>query len=166
MGIIVTGLAPRCGTSAMMRLLLDNGWSPSPVSEKFPEYVAPEMNPDGFWDVTKEWGENPTSVSLKKSECVKLWYQHFPYVDPKSVDLIIAMYREDEDQQTASIYKCAAAEKVEGWSDDLIDRARRLTPFLAKASFPSVPMLSVETEELRSNPEIIISKVKEAALCQ
>ena len=51
--IVVTGTAPRCGTSAMMRALLKH-YDPHSYAEAFPEYVAKEKNPLGYWDMNKE----------------------------------------------------------------------------------------------------------------
>ena len=58
--INVTGTAPRCGTSAMMRELLKE-YKPHSYAQDFPDYVAREKNPEGFWDINKKYlyGDDP-----------------------------------------------------------------------------------------------------------
>ncbi len=165
MGIIVTGEGPRSGTSAMMRLLLEQGWSPYEKAEKFPSYTATEMNPEGYWDLSKEFVDNPTTINLETEQCAKVWFPHFPCVVAPSVDLIIIMYRKDWETQLGSIERCCEAEGIE-FTLEAAERSKRMTKFLAQACFPKCPILLVETEELRRHPNSIISQIKEINKCQ
>ena len=160
MNIVVTGVAPRCGTSAVMRLLLENGWEPHESLEKFPEYVAPEQNPDGFWDVSNEVRLGLPQLAMTGNECIKLWYPMFDLMDWTTVDLLLIMHRKDYVKQIKSILKCAVAEGL----DVPLSRWPRVfneTNEAINTLDETVQQLRIPMPYLRSHPKSVLHKIKE-----
>ena len=159
MGIVVTGIGPRSGTSAMMRTLISWGWEPHESVEPFPTYVAHECNPKGYWDMTVEWLQrDDLIVSLGEKEVSKVWSPIFPRVDWSTVDLIVVMHREDQEAQLRSIRKTAEAEGIKAREAD-IDRMMWEPRILLQDL--DVPKLYIETEHLRRNSRKVLRTIKE-----
>lgn len=160
MNIVVTGIGPRCGTSAMMRLLINNGWDPHSVAEQFPHYVAREKNPEGFWDVSKTYLDNTTPIALKANECIKLWDPHFSYIDWATVDLMIVMHRQDYSKQLRSIYKCAKAEGLDMTAKQYSELFTTAHANIKEVS-NLVKQLRIPMRYLRGSPKSVLTKIKE-----
>lgn len=159
MGIVVTGIGPRSGTSAMMRTLISWGWEPHECVEPFPTYVAHECNPKGYWDMTVEWLQrDDLIVSLGEKEVAKVWSPIFPRVDWSTVDLIVVMHREDQDAQLRSIHKTA---KAEGFKPRTADIDRMMWEPRILLQDIDIPKLYIETEYLRTNSKAVLRKIKE-----
>lgn len=159
MGIVVTGIGPRCGTSAMMRELIARGWEPHAFAEPFPSYVAPMKNPKGFWDVSIEHLHSDEIVSLAENEVIKVWSPMYNRVDWSTVDHVIVMHREDKSKQIASILSCAEEEGIE--VDDLAIERMFWEPRILLRDVP-VNKTYIEIEELRANPREVLQEIKEA----
>lgn len=159
MRILVTGIGARCGTSAMMRTLLSDGMTPSPAAEKFPSYCAPSKNPEGFWDLSPETIQSTEAIRLEENEIVKVFSYFYYQVDWSTVDLMVVMYRNDREAQITSMHETALAEGFEA-TPAMVDRMLR-DPHDLLDHIPS-PTIYIEIEELRSNPELVLSKIKEA----
>lgn len=160
MNIVVTGVAPRCGTSAMMRLLIDNGWQPHALAEQFPGYVAKDQNPLGFWDVSETYLDAPTPIALEQNQCIKLWDSHFINVDWSTVDLMIVMHRPDLQTQLASIHRCAKAEglnlSAKQYSQMFLNANNNIN-----AVSGLVDQLRIPMRYLRGAPKSVLHKIKE-----
>ena len=160
MGIVVTGIGPRSGTSAMMRTLIGAGWDPHPAASLFPSYAAPERNPLGYWDLDiKVLLDKEERISLGAKEVVKIWSPSFPQVDWHTVDKIVVMHRNDLDAQMISIKETA---KAEGVKLDATAVDRMFWEIRILLSSLNKPIYYVETEELRSDPQAVLRKIKEA----
>ena len=160
MNIVVTGIAPRCGTSAMMRLLIKNGWTTHSITEQFPAYVAREENPEGFWDVSEKYLNQATPIALGNNECIKLWDPHFQYMDWTTVDLMIVMHRPDFIKQINSITQCS---KAEGLNLTAKQCAEMFTNSHQNVEAVSdiVPQLRIPMKYLRGAPKSVLHKIKE-----
>lgn len=161
MNVVVTGIGPRCGTSAMMRLLINNGWDPHSVAEQFPHYVAREKNPEGFWDVSKTYLETPTPITLGVNQCIKLWHPYFSYIDWTTVDLMVILHRQDFIKQFKSTDKCA---KAEGYHMTIQQYSEILTAVHKNIKEISslVKQLRIPMRYLRGSPNSVLTKIKEA----
>ena len=160
MNIVVTGVAPRCGTSAMMQLLLTNGWNPHAVVEQFPRYVAPSENPKGFWDVSDDYRTGATDIALNENECIKLWFPMFKHMDWTTVDLLVVMHRQDVIKQRASILRCAKAERLAltvKQSAQMFVEANKNINELSDL----VKQLKIPMRYLRGSPNSVLHKIKE-----
>lgn len=147
MGIVVTGIGPRSGTSAMMRELIDAGYKPHRYAEAFPTYVAPAKNPEGYYDLSLDFLLDPDAkISLGVTEVVKVWSPQFRQVDWSTVGRVIVMYRNDIPAQLESILETAEAEGLE-LSDTRIERMFWEPRVLLRDL--DVPVTYVETEQLR-----------------
>lgn len=160
MNIVVTGIAPRCGTSAMMRILLDNGWQSHSHAEQFPSYTVKAKNPKGFWDVSQEFVENPTPIAMGDNECIKLWYPHFNLVDWSTVDLMVVMHRTDFVQQLSSIKKCAGAEGLTLTAKQYAEMFTNSNKYINNVQ-DSVKQLKVPMRYLRGSPKSVLHNIKE-----
>ena len=149
MNIVVTGVAPRCGTSAMMQLLLTNGWNPHAVVEQFPRYVAPSENPKGFWDVSDDYRTGATDIALNENECIKLWFPMFKHMDWTTVI-----------KQRASILRCAKAERLAltvKQSAQMFVEANKNINELSDL----VKQLKIPMRYLRGSPNSVLRKIQE-----
>ena len=157
--IIVTGTAPRCGTSAMMRLLLEHYDAHSYI-EPFPSYAAREKNPEGFWDLKGEhlFGTDPIP---SEDAAIKLWAPQFPRVDVEDVKLVIVMQRGDFLEQCKSIRSCAVAEGLPDPDPALVARMFHNQQTGIESTFSETPMIRVQMESLRADPDSVISYIKE-----
>jgi len=158
--IVVTGTAPRCGTSAMMRLLLQSFEAHS-LAEAFPEYVAREKNPDGFWDMKKEALFSSEKIPYEENKVIKLWSPQFSRVDASKVKLVVLMTRDDFEAQVASIYNCAIAEGFAPPTGEVISGMFQAQKEGIKSNFSNTQLLRVRMEDLREYPDQILSHIKE-----
>lgn len=158
--IVVTGTAPRCGTSAMMRALLEH-YEPHSYAEAFPEYVAKEKNPLGYWDMNKEKLFSADPIPTEECSVIKLWAPQFPRVQAEDIKLLVVMSRGDFDAQVKSIYHCAIAEGLAPPSHELISGMFLNQKNGIDAFFKDVPKIRVEMDTFRDNPNPIISYIKE-----
>lgn len=159
MRAVVTGIGPRSGTSAMMRLLISSGMEPHRMAEAFPSYVAPEKNPEGFWDIRFEDALSDEVIQLEDNEVIKLWSPFYRRVDWETVDRLIVMHRADRVAQIESMLSTAEAEGAEA-SPHKIEQLFWEPTVLIK-DLPISPIY-IETEDLRSDPEGALTKIKEA----
>lgn len=158
--IIVTGTAARCGTSAMMRALLDDGYKPHSYSEKFPEYVAPEKNPEGFWDVKKEYLFSSDPIPTEDA-VIKLWGPQFHRVEVDDIEAVIVMHRSDIAAQAKSIRSCAIAEGLGDLSPVQVAEMFRIQQDGLTKIFSETPQIRVNMDSLRADPQAVISNIKE-----
>lgn len=158
--IVVTGSAPRCGTSAMMRLLLTE-FNAHSMSEAFPEYVAKEKNPKGFWDIKKDYLFTDDPITYEEDSVIKLWAPHFHRIDADDVKLVILMTRDNLEEQAESIYYCAIAEGHSPPTSEIISTLFRNQREGIKQHFSNTPLLRVRMEDLREYPEQVLSHIKE-----
>ena len=153
--IVVTGTAPRCGTSAMMRLLLTE-YQPHSYIEEFPSYVAREKNPEGFWDVKDALGTD--HIPYEENTAIKLWAPHYSRVDPNDVKLVVVMHRDDIKQQYESIHSCAIAEGFgDSCTPEMISAMFATQQAGLETHFSETPQLRVRMASLREDPDSIIS---------
>jgi hypothetical protein len=158
--IVVTGTAPRCGTSAMMRELLKE-YKPHSYSEKFPAYSAKEKNPEGFWDIKKEALFTDELIPTEEDSVIKLWHPQFHRVNTSDVKLVIIMTRDSFIDQVQSIRSCAIAEGQLEPSPKQISQLFRNQQQGISSIFNENTQLRVRMETLRKNPESVLSYVKE-----
>lgn len=163
--IVVTGTAPRCGTSAMMRLLLTE-FKPHSMMEKFPSYTAKEMNPLGFWDIKKEELESDNPIPYEEGSVAKLWGAHFQRVDFDQVNLCIVMKRNNIEDQIKSTKKCAIAEGLGELNDEAIQYMFARQYQDVQEHFPKDKTIIVDMDHLRHYPDELLSYIKEITLCQ
>ena len=158
--IVVTGTAPRCGTSAMMRLLLTE-FQPHSLTEAFPEYVARDKNPEGFWDIKKENLSSDESIPHEEGTVIKVWAPQFPRLDIEKVKLVVLMTRDDFMAQVESIYHCAVAEGFAPPTSEQISNMFMNQKEGIKSTFTNAQLLRVRMEDLREFPDRILSHIKE-----
>lgn len=156
--IVVTGTAPRCGTSAMMRALLQY-YKPHSYVEQFPEYVATEKNPDGFWDLAKD--KLHKNIPYEKGTVVKLWAPSFKGIDSSKVKLLVVMSRKDFVKQVESMISCAIAEGFASPTPEQISQMFLNQKTGIDEHFPNTPKIRVEMETFKKDPDKIISYIKE-----
>lgn len=162
--IVVTGNAPRSGTSAMMRALVEL-YKPHSYAELFPEYVAKEQNPEGYWDVKKEhlWTDAP--IPTEENTVIKLWAPMFHRINVDDVKLLVFMDRADFMRQVNSIERTSSAEGFTVDSKQIADmfinqRTR------AQDIFKNTNTLVVDMESFRADPELFIDHIREVVPCQ
>tara|TARA_B100001093_G_C26701482_1_gene959298 strand:+ start:156 stop:641 length:486 start_codon:yes stop_codon:yes gene_type:complete len=158
--IVVTGTAPRCGTSAMMRELLKE-YKPHSYSEKFPSYAAPEKNPEGFWDIKKEALFTDDPIPTEEDSVIKLWHPQFSRINSDDVNLVIVMTRKNFYDQVQSIRSCAIAEGQIEPSPKQISQIFKNQQQGLSSSFSETTQLRVNMETLKKDPESVISYIKE-----
>lgn len=160
--ILVTGAAPRTGTSAMMRALIEH-FKPHSFLEKFPTYVAKSQNPEGFWDIAQDkFGQD--LIPDEPNTVIKLWAPHFERVDPDTIQHIVWMHRLDFNNHVRSMHECASAE---GYSiDSTIIAKIFINQQKGLERFKTIPRTIVPMEEFREDPEFFIREIKEAVKCQ
>ncbi|MCP4742037.1 MAG: hypothetical protein GY871_07410 [Actinomycetales bacterium] len=158
MGIVITGIGPRCGTSAAMREVISRGYTPHRLAEKFPSYTAAERNPLGFWDISLDALESDETFALGENEAIKLWSPQFKRVDWTTVDQVIVMWREDITSQIESILLTAEAEGFTP-SNEQVERMFWEPRVLLKDI--DVPKQFIEIEDLRLDPYGVLDTIKE-----
>ena len=158
--ILVTGTAPRCGTSAMMRALIQY-YKPHSYSQAFPEYVAKHMNPEGYWDIEKGKLFSEEQIPTEENSVLKLWAPQFPRVKAEDVKLLVVMSRKNFYDQIKSLCACAVAEGLEYPSDHQISQMFLNQKIGIDSYFKDTPKIRVDMETFRDNPEPIISYIKE-----
>ena len=158
--ILVTGTAPRCGTSAMMRELIKH-YKPHSYAQRFPDYVAVHKNPEGFWDIQmdKLFIEDP--IPTEEKTVLKLWSPQFSRINSDSVKLMVIMFRKDLEAQVKSISECALAEGSECPTEQHIKQMFINQQTGINRYFKNVPKLGVEMETFREHSKAIISSIKE-----
>ena len=157
--IIVTGTAPRAGTSAMMRALLETNKAHS-LAEKFPNWCAPEKNPEGFWDISLEAKNSEDPIPTEQA-VIKLWATAFHRVDVSAVDLVVVMRRDDFVGQVDSIVKTGEAQGLPEITHQHISNMFLNQYECVEKYFADVPKLVVTMEKFRNNPEQALTKIKE-----
>jgi len=158
--IVVTGTAPRSGTSAMMRTLLKDYFNPHTYAEAFPSYVAREKNPEGFWDVKQEHVFGSGSIPYEPDSVIKLWAPHFPRVNVKKVSLLVIMQRENFSEQIKSMHSCAIAEGLP-CNDQMISHMFKQQQEGINKYFTETPQLWVKMGTLREDPDSVVEQIKE-----
>jgi hypothetical protein len=143
----------------MMRALIDI-YEPHSYLEAFPEYVAEDMNPEGFWDLRKDSLTEP--IPHEEGSVVKLWAPQYGNVDASKVKLVVWMQRRDIRQQVASILKCGEAEGFGQLPSHLIakmfeDQYRGVY----ETYFKETPKVVVDMEDFRENPDHYLNQIKE-----
>ena len=158
--IVVTGTAPRCGTSAMMRELLKE-YKPHTYAQDFPDYVAREKNPEGFWDMNKKYlfGDDP--IPYEEDSVIKLWSPHFNRAPVQDVKLLIVMQRENFLDQMKSMHSCAIAEGYSSVEPHHLSMMFKNQKTGIDETFSETPQIRVMMETLREDPESVISSIKE-----
>jgi hypothetical protein len=157
--IVVTGNAPRSGTSAMMRALLEY-YEPHSYCEKFPAYVASICNPDGFWDLNEAEITKTDSIPTEPNTVIKLWANHLRRVNADDVKVLVHMVRRDFQAQVQSIFKTAIAE---GFRPDpeTVSKLFITQDYLINELFVNTPKIVVDMEDFRKNPKQFISSIRE-----
>lgn len=158
--IVVTGTAPRCGTSAMMRLLLSEFPTHS-YAEQFPSYVAEEKNPEGFWDLKPSVIFDQEPIPYEEGTIVKLWSPQFKLIDTSKVKLLVIMQRDNFMEQIQSIYSCALAEGIPPLSPQDISMMFKNQGNGIQEEFADTTKLRVKMSDLRSNPDDVLTLIKE-----
>jgi hypothetical protein len=158
--IVVTGTAPRCGTSAMMRLL-QTEFPVHSYAEEFPEYVAPEKNPEGFWDVKPSVVFDGERIPYEEGTVIKLWAPQFKLIDTSKVKLLVIMQRENFMEQMKSIYSCALAEGLGPLSPQQVSLMFNAQYQGIEEEFADTTKLRVKMNDLRSSPDDVLSLIKE-----
>ncbi len=158
--IVVTGTAPRCGTSAMMRLLLSEFPTHS-YAEQFPSYVAEEKNPEGFWDLKPSVIFDQEPIPYEEGTVVKLWSPQFKLIDTSKVKLLVIMQRDNFMEQIQSIYSCALAEGIPPLSPQDISMMFKNQSNGIQEEFADTTKLRVKMSDLRSNPDDVLTLIKE-----
>ena len=158
--IVVTGTAPRCGTSAMMRLLLTE-FPAHTYAEPFPSYVAEEKNPEGFWDLKPSVIMNGEAIPYEEGSVVKLWAPQFKLIDASKIKLLVIMQRDNFMKQIESIYSCALAEGIGPMSPQDISLMFRNQLRGIEGEFADTTKLRVKMSDLRSSPDDVLSLIKE-----
>ena len=158
--IVVTGTAPRCGTSAMMRLLRTEFPAHS-YAEQFPSYVAKEKNPEGFWDLKHSTVFGQEQVPYEEGTVVKLWSPQFKLIDTSKVKLLVIMQRDNFMEQIESIYSCALAEGIPPLSPQDISLMFKNQNHGIQEEFADTTKLRVKMSDLRSKPDDVLSLIKE-----
>ena len=158
--IVVTGTAPRCGTSAMMRLLLSEFPTHS-YAEQFPSYVAEEKNPEGFWDLKPSVIFDQEPIPYEEGTVVKLWSPQFKLIDTSKVKLLVIMQRDNSMEQIQSIYSCALAEGIPPLSPQDISMMFKNQSNGIQEEFADTTKLRVKMSDLRSNPDDVLTLIKE-----
>jgi len=138
MRIVVTGIGPRCGTSAMMKRFVDKGYSF--VGSKFPAHGVHEYNPEGYYEL--ELDDAHTPITLDDYQCVKLWPGWLHLVQPDEIDLLIIMVRKDRKAQIKSIVE--------------VGRAEGLTMSQARAGHMICVAERIMTPNMKTYPHVII----------
>ena len=159
--ILVTGLAPRSGTSAMMRALTKIYKTHSCI-EQYPSWTAREMNPNGFWDICLEQRDGDEPIVTEEHTVLKLWSPQFHRVDPEAVDLIVQMTRSDFIGQVNSIVKTAKAQGLPELTPQHISHMFLNQRECLEKYFPYVDRLIVPMEEFRLSPDKFLRQIKEA----
>lgn len=152
--ILVTGIGPRTGTSAMMNALIKEGWKPKQnICVKYPSYCSQatrDANPEGLWDMSNAFvaAPHPASVCLEHGEVIKVWAGFYQKVDLDTVDVVVCMYRDDYEAQKKSIYENDEHKLLKpGMHKILISAARKE---IQKYFETKKIIIRVETEELRN----------------
>ena len=158
--IVVTGTAPRCGTSAMMRLLLTE-FPAHTYAEPFPSYVAEEKNPEGFWDLKSSVIFDQELIPYEEGTVVKLWSPQFKLIDTSKVKLLVIMQRDNFMEQIQSIYSCALAEGIPPLSPQDISMMFKNQSNGIQEEFADTTKLRVKMSDLRSSPDDVLSLIKE-----
>lgn len=158
--IIVTGTAPRCGTSAMMRELIKSH-KPHSYAQDFPDYVAREKNPEGFWDINKEYLYGDDPIPYEEDSVLKLWSPHFPRVVVQDIKLLIVMQRTNFLDQIESMRSCAIAEGYSAVEPHHLSMVFKNQKTGIDETFSETPQIRVKMETLREDPESVISLIKE-----
>ena len=156
--IVVTATAPRAGTSAMMRALLEH-YKPHSYAEAFPEYVAREKNPDGFWDLAKD--KLQAEIPYEEGSVIKLWAPSFAGLDTSRVKLLVVMSRSNFTEQVQSMVDCAVAEGLGVLEPKQISQIFLNQKNGIDGHFADTPKIRVDMERFRQDPDEIISYIKE-----
>lgn len=162
--IVVTGNAPRSGTSAMMRALLEH-YEPHSYLEQFPEYVAKERNPEGYWDLKKEHATSSDPIPTESGRVIKLWAPMFDRINVDDVHTLVYMQRNDFVKQVDSIRDTALAEGFTVDSDMIakmfINQRNR-----TQEIFNKTHTIVVDMENFREDPSLFIDHIQEMVPCQ
>lgn len=158
--ILVTGTAPRCGTSAMMRELIKL-YKPHSSLEAHPSWTAHEMNPKGYWDLSLENRDGNEPIEAEPNSVIKLWATQFHRLDPDDVELVVVMNRSNFSHQVNSIIKTARAQGLPE-----LTRAHITHMFLNQNQclekyFDAVPRLNILMEDFRDSPDDFIRQIQE-----
>ncbi len=158
--ILVTGTAPRCGTSAMMRELIKI-CKPHSAIEAHPTWTAKEMNPLGYWDISAEHLSSSASIATEEHTVIKLWANFFHRLDPAGVDLVVQMQRKNFAEQVLSIIKTAEAQGLptltrKQLSNFFINQHQCLEKY-----FSETPQITIMMEDFREDPKYFINQIKE-----
>lgn len=162
--IVVTGNAPRSGTSAMMRALLEH-YKPHSYAEKFPAYVAKDLNPEGYWDIKKEYVVSEDPIPTEENTVIKLWAPMFHRVNTQDVKLFVFMQRNNFLEQVDSIERCAIAEGFTMSSQEIAAVFTRQREYAADI-FANTNTLVVDMENFREDPDLFIDHIMEVVPCQ
>ncbi len=152
MRIVVTGMGPRSGTSAMMRLLIQSGYAP--IGEAFPTYVVPEENPKGYWDLDWETLTSQEMIHIGDNQCGKVFPPHLHRIDWSTIDCLIVMYRADFNAQQESCKRVGEKEGIhfgDGWLKHYQEEARLK---ILKLMQEGVKVVYVEMESFRLMGEV------------
>lgn len=152
MRLIVTGLGPRCGTSAMMKRLIDKGYDY--VGAKFPMHSVAEFNPEGYFEPELTYWNTfeDNSLGLFDNHCIKAFPGHLCKFVQDEVDLIIVMYRKDFHAQIDSILRCGKAEGVVLSRSDAVQLVHRSKKFFEKEikRFPHVKIETLQQDQVET----------------
>ena len=152
----VTGIGPRTGTSWVMGQLFKAGL-PIQGYKFLPQYLVPEHNPDGYWELDPK-------EPIPTKGIVKLWN----IWDKPAVNKVVLLKREDTKAQLASITKVLKDEaKLPNLSflekhnaKDILSYYVRSTDRWLETRDPTKTML-VYTETLNNKIDEIIQFFKE-----
>lgn len=133
MRIVVTGIGPRTGTSAMMRRLVNKGYSF--IGARFPKHGVPKHNPEGYFEL--ELDDYCRRYVLEGDQCIKMWPGMLHLLQPSQVDLLIVMKRPDRDAQIMSGIKVGTDEGIPNLDETKVDALinvceGQLLPWLTK----------------------------------
>ncbi len=162
--IIVTGTAPRCGTSAMMRTLLAE-YKPHSYAKAFPSYTARDQNPEGFWDISQDFLFADDPIPTEEDAVLKLWAPQFHRISIEDVSLLVVMSRPNFIDQVESIHRCAVAEGFTA-DDSIISSMFKNQRDGINTYFNETPTIRVNMETLREEPNMVLEAIKEMKICQ
>ncbi len=158
--ILVTGTAPRCGTSAMMRELIKT-CKPHSIIEPHPTWTAKDMNPLGHWEISDEHLHSSLPIEKEEHTVIKLWANLFHRLNPADIDLVVHMQRKDFTEQVMSIVKTAEAQGLPTLTRKQISNFFINQHQCLEKYFSETPQITVVMEDFREDPEFFIAQIKE-----
>lgn len=153
--IVVSGVAPRTGTSFVMHCLKTKGY-PVYGHKHLNGYTVRDHNPDGYYDLYP-YEANPDNNYIA-NKIVKLWCPSYYFF--KNIDKFILLERKDKDKQLESMRKVYSDEKkLPLFKDFDLDVEAMLDHYIKEKEniLKSFNVLHVYTEDLGKELKSIYS---------